>query len=344
MNLRSTLVSLMLLSLAAPAMAAPKKKPAAAAKAKGKGKGKAKGPDTSAEEASLEADTDLGTATPGAPEKPAAGAKAAEGKAVGPRRTKPPETPKGEEPPAVVDLDKPVWNGVDASLGFGVFSRQLKYTDDIFRALRPYDLPLGPVVSLRASALPLKVGDKLRVGAYLRGDLALGLESKNPDGQKFSSSAGVFEVALATRYEMDALALGLRAGYGSQWFSAEAVTGSTSTIEPGIPSVSHGYLFATLTGEYAVAPTFLLNGGFTYLGGLGNGDMSSDKWFPHATSNGFDVQLGGQYKLSDQIGVGLELNYRRIALSMNSVPGDAKVAGGATDDTPGARLYANFHW
>lgn len=311
-----------LLCASAPAMAAPKKVPAKKAPAKGKAKS------TAAEEANLEASLDPGAAAPVAPPR-------------GPKHVAQESGAGGAE---AVDLDVPAWHGLDVQLGFGVFARKLSYTDDLYKSLRPYSLPLGPVASLRANVLPLAVGESLRLGAYLRGDLAFGIESKNPAGQAFASSAGVAELALAGQMQFDALSVGLRLGYGTQWFSAESIDGATATIDPGIPSVKHTYLFGTVTGAYAVSPELDLTGALGYLSGQGAGALSSDAWFPHATSRGVDAQVGVVYKLSPSLALGAEGSYRRIAFSMNSVPGDAKVAGGATDDTPGGRAFVQLHW
>ncbi len=334
------------LAVAAPAAAAPVRKPPAK-----KAPAKKGAKSTAAEEAALERSLGAGTEE-AAP--PAATAAPSKGAGKGPKKVVPPvsldepsvtDGPKKQAAPEAESTADAAWHGIDVQLGVGVFSRKLSYTDDIFKALRPYSLPLGPALSLRASVLPLAVGKDLHIGAYLRGDMAIGIESKNPAGQAFRSSAGVAEIALAAQMRMDDLSLGLRLGYGTQWFSAESVTGSRGeTIDPGIPSVNHTYLMGTLTAAYAVAPAFELNGAFTYLAGQGAGALSSVDWFPNASSSGFDVQVGGIYKMSPLVGLGVDANYRRIALNMNSVPGNSKVAGGATDDTPGARLFLNLHW
>ncbi len=307
------------IGVSVPASAAPIRK-APAKKVPGKGKGKG----TAAEEAALEKSLEAGAEEP-APVRPK---KLSESKAA-------------DEDASDSAMG---WHGIDVQVGVGVFSRKLSYNEDLFKALRPYSLPLGPALSLRASLLPLSVGKTLHIGAYVRGDIAVGIESKNPAGQAFASSAGVFEGAVAAQLQVDALALGLRVGYGTQWFSAESIAGARETIDPGIPSVKHTYLLATVTGAYAATSTLEVNGAFSYLAGQGAGALSSDAWFPRATSRGFDVQLGAIYNISPSIGLGVEANYRRIALSMNSVPGDKKVAGGATDDTPGARIFLNLRW
>jgi hypothetical protein len=68
----------------------------------------------------------------------------------------------------------------------------------------------------------------------------------------------------------------------------------------------------------------------------GYGEVSEAGWFPRMEGYGTEGSLGGEYRISKEVGFEVSANLRRYLLQMNSRPEDARqgtsaVAGGAVD-------------
>jgi len=72
---------------------------------------------------------------------------------------------------------------------------------------------------------------------------------------------------------------------------------------------------------------FLASAGYMYI--LSSGQFGEK--FPRATIGGVDVKVGGSYALTPMLELRGTATYTRIFSTLNPVPGDYWVAGGALD-------------
>jgi len=225
--------------------------------------------------------------------------------------------------------------------GLGVGSRHFAYTDRITASLRPYDLFAAPLASLQAEIYPLA---RTRVpfvsgfgvtGYYAR---ALALSSADAGGQKVGTSWQSYGFGARERFAVTPnVLLGVNAGYGAVDFKFD--TPSFNNAE--LPSVGYRFVRIGPDARFSFGSASVGLGG-DYLVMLSTGDMAA--LFPRESVGGFDARLTGAYRFGQNVELSLGVEYTRFFYSMNPVPGDANVAGGALDELAGLSLGLAYLW
>jgi hypothetical protein len=207
-------------------------------------------------------------------------------------------------------------------------SRHFAYTERVTPSLRPYDLFAAPLASIHAEAYPMArsrvplVNGLGVVGGYTR---AFALASADAGGTSVGTSWQAFDVAAHERVRVGASALlGVSVGYGGIDFRFDAPP--TTAELPGV-----GYRFVR-TGVDARGRlgAFSVFGAGNYLAVLSTGDIG--QLFPREHVGGIEATLGGALQLSAAFELSVTADYSRFFHSMNPVPGDPNVAGGALDE------------
>lgn len=246
---------------------------------------------------------------------------------------------------AYEDEDAPGDHGLPAlevSVSAQFLNRQLAYNDDLFGALRPYDLPFWPFVAGELQIYPfafVSSGPFSHLGLVVRGDGAPGLSSQDSQGNTFPTTSWGLSVLMRGRVPVDRSEIGFVAGYGVRNFQ---IGTDGSDNEPEVPDTEYGFLeFGADSRINLVEELFLtLRGSYLLL--TATGELGSSEWFPRNTGGGLEGEVGAAYHLLE----GLELRgsflYRRFWFSMNPEVGDPRVAGGAVDQYFG--VTAGIAW
>jgi hypothetical protein len=231
----------------------------------------------------------------------------------------------------------------DLSVGARVGTRSFGYNDSL-PGLRGYSLGPSPSVALHGHWYPaahFTGGVAAHIGLDLRADMLVGVSSENKQGQKFSTSSHAFGVGLRGRIPVDdRLEFGAVAGFGQHSFGLADANG----VDPEVPDVVHNFLRLGLEGRYQLIPQLGVQLRAGFLKGLSLGELSDKAWFPHATGNGIEAEIGFQLAVTRMLAVELAAGMQRYFMSLNpqeddpGVRGTARVAGGALDKYYSSRL------
>jgi hypothetical protein len=106
-------------------------------------------------------------------------------------------------------------------LGFtgGAFSRSFDYTDDLFGALRPYELEAAGFVALDGWFFPIEAGDFRHIGITGRYEHAFPPVSQTRDGRSFDTRSSSWQAGLTGRFPLGNHELGAVLAYGRHAFS-----------------------------------------------------------------------------------------------------------------------------
>lgn len=219
----------------------------------------------------------------------------------------------------------PLWVAVGGSL----FSRDFSYTDDLFFALRPYQLPLAFAARIAARWYP---------GAHVTRDFvahlgvdvafggAIGVRSRQRDGATFPTESIDFRAGLDARIPLDPIELGIGIGYGMHTFALGAAEDGNAAQ---LPNVEYQFVRPGLRARADLGAGIYLEGAFGWRFLTGTGGLAT--WFPRSSGSGFD--LGAHVGWESDLGLGARAGFemQRYFFSMNPEPGDAYIAGGAAD-------------
>jgi hypothetical protein len=216
-------------------------------------------------------------------------------------------------------------------------SRHFSYVDRITPTLRPYDLFAAPIVSLAAEVYPLArahIPIVNGLGATVDYARAFGLTSADAGGGSVGTTWQAFDVGIRERIALGRLVIvGIDAGYGAVDFTFDQGAFSSGTL----PSVGYRFVRAGADARFNLGD-FSLFGGAAYLPVLSTG--GEGQLFARESVGGVEARLGAAYAIGHSFELSLGLHYTRFFYSMNPVPGDANVAGGALDEL--ARLSLGF--
>ncbi|MEL6187394.1 MAG: hypothetical protein AAFU79_22455, partial [Myxococcota bacterium] len=263
------------------------------------------------------------SAPPEAPPAPAASTLARD--ASPPAAAAAPPAPSTSSGPAAVEL----------AAALRLVGRNLSYNDDLFGGLRPYDLSAAPALRLEARWFPgAYVTDGLLswIGVEIEADLLLGVDSSNPGGESFGTSAGGFLAGLRGRIPLGPHRVSISLGGGLDAFGLEDAEDGT---DPGVPSVEYAFVRAGADGTFAILGALSLRAGVGWRQVLSSGELASSEWFPNASVAGVDAHVGAGYTLLPGLDVQAEFELRRYFASFDPEPGDFPVAGGAIDQSWG---------
>jgi hypothetical protein len=256
-----------------------------------------------------------------------------------PSKTQTPAPQGGEV--STPDADRPLDTPTSADHGFPratsllavqasteAGSRHFVYTDRVTPSLRPYDLFAAPLASIHAEAYPMARSHVLFfnglgvVGGYAR---AFALASADAGGTSVGTSWQAFDVAARERVRVGSSAiLGASVGYGGIDFRFDA-----APFTAKLPSVGYRLVRTGLDARGRLG-AFSIYGEGNYLAVLSTGDIG--QLFPHAHVGGINARVGGALQLSAALELSVGADYSRFFYSMNPVPGDPNVAGGALDE------------
>jgi hypothetical protein len=221
---------------------------------------------------------------------------------------------------------------VGVSLSIDIGNRRFKYSDGLGNALRPYDLPVAPMVSFGLEAYPLAASDLpvLRdLGFRGRFSRAFGLDSTTPDGAKLDTSWTRFSGEVRERL----LVPGLHALEFGAFFGADAsyfVMSSQSQVKALLPSARTISLRFGLDGRVLVAGRLSSLLEVAYLHVTSPGEIYERFRDPHVA--GLDGGLGFALALMPGLEARLTGRYTRYFATFRPKVGDRDVAGGALDE------------
>jgi hypothetical protein len=234
-------------------------------------------------------------------------------------------------PDAPVD-DEASWPWLRVEAEGGVLHRELTYTDDLFLVLRDYTLPAAFVARLGVElGLGALFGVEPTAGLTLfaRGEWAPGVRS-NAGSEAFPTRVWALDGAVRWWFRVAPVSFGPEVGYQRTVF--ELRDADSGVQRPDVPTLAVDALRlgALIRADVGLGLYGTLRG--AYLLPFDVGEMDDAGWFPRAQAHGLDleVEVGWGNELVEVAVVGA---WRRWAYAMNPEPGDARVAGGAADDT-----------
>jgi hypothetical protein len=233
-------------------------------------------------------------------------------------------------------------NALDINLGARFGTRDFVYNDPL-PGLRKYGMSVSPNLRLAVRWYPVAhFNDSAlsNVGLDLRGEVLVGVTSKNRAGQKFATSAHSFGVGLRGRIPFRTFEVGAVLGYGVHAFSLEG----TSKAEPDVPNASYGFLRAGLDARWQFFEPLYVSLQTAFLLGLSHGQIAEQVWFPHTSGNGVEAEIAFGAAISRVLGVEAAVGLQRYFMSFDPLPNDrgvrdeARVAGGAVDQYVSGRV------
>lgn len=232
---------------------------------------------------------------------------------------------------------------LEIAAGVKFFTRKLTYNDDLFGALRPYDLSGAPSIDAQLRWYPaahFTSGFAAHLGLYGTFNYALALKTVDAMDREFPTSQLSFGGGLRGRIPFGANEVGLFAGYGQHSFKLDGTEGPSGI---DFPSVSYGYLRFGGDGRLSPFDGFHARFGFAWRQMLAAGEIAEADWFPRATMGGLDAHLGVGYEVVSGLEIQLGAELIRYFYTMNPEPGDPRIAGGAVDQFLSATLGAAFY-
>ena len=242
-----------------------------------------------------------------------------------PPREEPEDEPEDEAPPAAKPSSRP--SPLEATLAFGIGTRNYRYSDDLFSALRAYKMGPTPLASLATRWYPaahFTGGAAAHVGIAASFEQAFLIESR-ANGESYDTSARQWLLGLHGRLPLDSLELGADIGLGNHSFEVD-----DDPARPLVPDVSYQFVRLGIDARYRTS-SWLLAGAIGYRHVTDAGAISTDEWFPRLSVAGLDAGAHVGLGVSEGLHLLVGVLYRRYGFSMNPEPGDPHVAGGALD-------------
>lgn len=229
---------------------------------------------------------------------------------------------------------------LDFSFGLRFSTRRFQY-EDPFPGLRGYKLGLAPKLSLQLHWYPaahFTRGFAANLGLQLRGELLVGVSSKNSAGEEFDTTSRELGAGLRLRVPLGAHELGVLVGYGQHSFAVDGAS--------GVPGVAYGFLRVGGDASVAILGPLSVQARAAFLLGLSQGELAEDAWFPHTAQHGLEFEAGLAYRVLRPLSLCALFGMQRYFMSFSprvSDPGvqsDGRVAGGALDQYLSGRVAA----
>jgi hypothetical protein len=230
---------------------------------------------------------------------------------------------------------------VDLQAALGVGTRHFTYVDRVTPSLRPYDLPAAPLASVAATVYPFALSrTPVLRDLGITGDFAqaFAVSSQDSTGAHVGTTWQTFDVGAIARFPFSrAFGASVSLGYGGNDFKFDqALAGGAAQL----PSVAYRFLRAGGDVRVAFLTRLSAFAGGSYLDMLSTGYTAA--LFPRESVGGVEAHLGASCRLARSWEVSLAASYTRVFYSVNPVPGDASVAGGALDQQ--GRLLAGLSY
>jgi hypothetical protein len=216
------------------------------------------------------------------------------------------------------------------ALGFGSPRRSLHYSDPLSSGL--YDYQLGGSLLLDASATYYPAAHFTKAWpAYFGVDLAaqgaVGASSTDSFGNRYRSHYDAYRLGLRARVPLGQHFASAFSGYA---ITRGSVSSDSAAMPVRTPGVDYRALRSGVGAELRLADGVGLGVDAAWLTMLSVGELGS--WFPRATANGLELLVQASYAFTEHCFVRVAGSYRRAVFDFHPQPGDARVAGGATDD------------
>jgi hypothetical protein len=216
---------------------------------------------------------------------------------------------------------------LEISVGSRVFSRSMAFAQNV-NGLAGYrldrgaglaaDMALHPFGASAATAGTWAAG----LGLYGTVNLSLGIGTQ-VDASGVPSKTDTYGYEMGVRYRITAGIFDVLPR-GSYMVDSFVTSGDQS------PNVHYQVLRAGVATRAALTARFSLRASLDYLHVLSAGALTSTT-FPHASANGVDLAFGAGYEIGKTFEIQASAALRRYGFDMRSQPGDAVVAGGASD-------------
>ncbi|MGZ6132399.1 MAG: hypothetical protein ACXWLF_10245 [Myxococcaceae bacterium] len=226
---------------------------------------------------------------------------------------------------------------LDLAAGAGIFSRNFSYNQDIYQSLLGYSLGSGIAPAVKVTWAPL-FGQRGYVTGHL--GMSVGLKSTAVDGTSYPSQLLAWGLGLGYRFLIGEKShVGLELGYERQGFT---ISGTPASPRPDIPDVGYSALAAGVDLRFSLFGPVSLLGGVSYRYLFSVGEIGTAAWFPHQSSMGVEANLGIGVMLGSAFEIRIQGGLQRYGFTFNPVPGDAHVAGGATDTYLGGGVFLGW--
>lgn len=216
---------------------------------------------------------------------------------------------------------------LEAQLSLRGGTRNYRYSDDLFGALRAYKMGVTPAVAVTARWYPaahFEGGVVAHVGITASYEQAFLIESK-AGGEAYDTRSREWQLGLHGRVPLDALELGVDVGLGEHTFEVD-----DDPNLPLVPDVSYRFVRGGVEARYRTGK-LLVGGSFGYRHVTDAGAIATAAWFPRLEVAGLDAGAFAGHAVLPTLHVLGGVLYRRYWYSLNPEPGDPRVAGGALD-------------
>lgn len=227
---------------------------------------------------------------------------------------------------------------VEAWLGLRGINRGIRYTGDEDGVMRPYDMPIGPSLTLGGEWYPgahLTNGALAHLGVTLKLEQSVFLRSAGPNGASFPTSESYWALGMRTRFPLGEGRLSLSAAIARHAFSVEAEHPRDPAPDIATVAYTHGRFGADARAVMG-AVTLTFDG--AYLLVLDPGEIAEAHWFPGTTAHGVEAAIGFMYPLGDTFHLRASIDGRVYLLDFHPNDASSRNVGGALDRFIGATV------
>ncbi|MFW5921128.1 MAG: hypothetical protein ACOCUS_04755 [Polyangiales bacterium] len=224
------------------------------------------------------------------------------------------------------------------SLGLELFTRELRFTDDLLGELPDYELSAAPALDVGLAWYPGAhftdgIGASFGLTARWSRGFAIQSVSNQGSGPGRDTYRRIVELGLRWQHAFGPVAPTLAVAYGAHEFRIEPPpAGPRGSERDDVPFAK--YLYVRIAGGAAVdVGPLVVDVELAWLHLLEMGQLDDARWFPRADGAGGEAVLGVGYHHDSGLGVRLSGRFRRYFFSMHPEPGDPRVAGGAVDQS-----------
>lgn len=233
---------------------------------------------------------------------------------------------------------------LDLGVGLGLMSRHLAYTDDLFEALRPYDLSAAPALNLSVTwypAAPFTARWPSALGLEARLQYGLGISSRDSADRSYGTQAVAIDAAARARLALGRHEVGLAAGGGLHRF---AVQGINSAQDPAFPNVNYAFIRVGIDARIRPLPGLSIRPRVGWRQVLSAGEITDSAWFPRASLLAFDAELSVAYTITSSLELQARGGLQRYAYDLGVQPEDPFIAGGAVDQYLSAEVLVAWFY
>lgn len=220
---------------------------------------------------------------------------------------------------------------IEAALTMNTLSRTLSFNDAFTQGIANYKLGAAPMADLAARIYPtafFREDWTTYIGLDLHAQLAFAVKSEGADQTKYNTSYDDYGAGLVGRYPLGQHELNALIGYNVQRFSVDNAGGTPAPV----PNVSYRSGRFGLGGKFAVMQRLKLGMEAAWHLIQQSGEIANKAWFPQAEGNALEGMLYADVSIMGALNARARVAYQRTYFDFNSKVGDARVAGGATDD------------